>query len=236
MSLPKIEYPITNIKVPSIKKSFPFRPFLVKEEKLLLMAKEENNTAEYLSAIKQVVNNCCLDKNLNINSLAIFDLEYLFLKLRAISVENVIKLSYVDTEDQKEYNFELDLNTIEVTFPDKIDNNIKLSDTTGILMKYPSASLYDDKEFLSLERDYMFELIIKCMDKIYENDSVYETKDYSKQNLMDFLDNLSIKTFEDIQKFLLNVPKLKHEINYKNSFGNDRKIVLESLNDFFPPG
>lgn len=236
MSLPKIEYPVTNIKIPSTKKSFMFRPFLVKEEKLLLMAKEEKNTADYLSAIKQVVNNCCLDKNLNINSLAVFDLEYLFLKLRAISVDNVVKLSYIDKEDSKEYNFELDLNTIEVTFPDKINNDIKLSDTTGILMKYPSASLYDDKEFLSLEKDYMFELIIKCMDKIYEGDSIYETKDYSKQNLMEFLDNLSIKTFEDIQKFLLNVPKLKHEINYKNSLGNDRKIVLESLNDFFPLG
>lgn len=236
MSLPKIEYPIVNITIPSTKKSHSFRPFLVKEEKILLMAKEENKPSEYLSAIKQVVNNCCLDKNFNINNLAIFDLEYLFLKLRAISVDNVIKLSYIDTEDNQEYNFDLDLNTIEVIFPDKIDNVIKLSNTSGIIMKYPSASLYDDKEFLNLEKDYMFELIIKCMDKIYEGDSIYETKDYSKQNIMDFLDNLSVKTFEDIQKFLLNVPKLRHEINYKNSLGNDRKIVLESLNDFFPPG
>lgn len=233
MSLPKIQYPVYNIKIPSLNKTFRFRPFLVKEEKLLLMAKESDNPGDMLSSIKQVVNNCLVDNNLDINKLAIFDLEYLFLKLRALSVDNIVKLTYIDNEDNKKYDFDLDLNTVEVKFPEKIDNNIKLTETSGILMKYPSASLYDDKEFLNLEKDYMFELIIKCLDKIYDGDSIYETKEYKKKDLEEFLENLNVRAFEDIKEFLLNVPKLYHEINYKNSLGNDRKIILTELSDFF---
>jgi len=233
MSLPKIQYPVYNIKIPSLNKTFRFRPFLVREEKLLLMAKESDNPGDMLSSIKQVVNNCLVDNNLDINKLAIFDLEYLFLKLRALSVDNVVKLSYIDNEDNKKYEFELDLNTVEVKFPEKIDNNIKLTETSGILMKYPSASLYDDKEFLNLEKDYMFELIIKCLDKIYDGDSIYEIKEYKKKDIEEFLESLNVKAFEDIKEFLLNVPKLYHEINYKNSLNNDRKIILTELSDFF---
>lgn len=233
MSLPKIQYPVYNIKIPSLNKTFRFRPFLVREEKLLLMAKESDNPGDMLSSIKQVVNNCLVDNNLDINKLAIFDLEYLFLKLRALSVDNVVKLSYIDNEDNKKYDFELDLNTVDVKFPEKIDNNIKLTETSGILMKYPSASLYDDKEFLNLEKDYMFELIIKCLDKIYDGDSIYEIKEYKKKDIEEFLENLNVKAFEDIKEFLLNVPKLYHEINYKNSLNNDRKIILTELSDFF---
>lgn len=233
MSLPKIQYPIYNINIPSINKKFRFRPFLVKEEKLLLMAKESENPSDMLSSIKQVVNNCLIDNNLDINKLAIFDLEYVFLKLRAYSVDNNVKLSYIDNEDNKTYDFELDLHTVEVKFPEKINNNIKLTETSGLLMQYPTASLYDDKEFLNIDKDYMFELILKCLDKIYDGDSIYEAKDYKKQDLTEFLENLNIKTFEDIKEFLLNMPKLYHEIKYKNSLNNDRKIILSELSDFF---
>ena len=112
MSLPKIEYPIHLINIPSINKKIKFRPFLVKEEKLLLMAKESDNLADNLLATKQVINNCCLEP-LDINKLAIFDLEYIFLKLRALSVDNMVKLSYVDNEDNKTYTFDVDLNEVE---------------------------------------------------------------------------------------------------------------------------
>jgi hypothetical protein len=100
-------------------------------------------------------------------------------------------------------------------------------------MKYPTAALYDDKDFLSLEKDYMFELIVRCIDSIYYEDEVYQCKDYKKQELNDFIENLNIKAFEQIQKFLLNVPKMEYVITYENSLGNERKIVLNSLNDFF---
>jgi hypothetical protein len=232
MSLPKIEYPIYNINVPSLKKNYTFRPFLVKEEKLLLMAKESDNPSDSLSAIKQVVNNCLLEK-LDINKLSIFDLEFIFLKLRAVSVDNKIKVSYKDSEDNKVYDFEIDLNTIEVKYPENIDNVIKINDKVGMTMKYPSASLYDDKEFLSLEKDYMFELIIRCIDNVFVEDEIYNVKDYKRQELEEFLENLDIKTFESVNEFLMTAPKIEHTIEYKNEMGNDRKIVLSSLNDFF---
>lgn len=233
MSLPKIDYPIYKINVPSLKKDFQFRPFLVKEEKLLLMAKESANPSDVLSAIKQIVNNCSIDKKLDISKLAIFDLEYIFLKLRAISVDNIIKVSYKDTEDEKVYDFEINLDKVKIKYPEKMDNNIKITDKSGIIMKYPSASLYDDTDFLNLEKDYMFELIVRCIESIYYEDQVYDCKQYKKEELNEFLENLNIKSFESIQNFLLTVPKMEYKINYENSKGNNREIVLNSLNDFF---
>lgn len=233
MTLPKIDQPIHNINVPSLKKKYPFRPFLVKEEKLLLMAKESQNASDILGAIKQVVNNCSLDSKLAVEKLPIFDLEYLFLKLRAVSVDNIVKISYKDFEDNKEYNFEIDLNNVEVKFPQKNNENIKITNKSGIVMKYPTSSLYDDKDFINLEKDYMFELIVRCIDKIYYEDDIYEAKDYKKQELADFLDNLNVATFEKVLEFLTNAPKIYHEIKYTNSLGNERKIEFNSLNDFF---
>jgi hypothetical protein len=231
--LPKIDFPIHNINVPSLKTNFRFRPFLVKEEKLLLMAKESDNPTDILSSIKQVINNCSVDKKFDVNKLTIFDLEYVFLKLRAVSVDNIVKVAYKDNEDDQIYDFEVDLNTVEVKFPKKMENVVKINKTTGLIMKYPSASLYDDEEFLNLEKDHFFQLIIRCLDKVYQNEEVYEAKDYTIAQLEEFLENLDIKVFEKVQEFLMNVPKLDYRINYKNSLGNDREIVLSSLNDFF---
>lgn len=231
--LPKINYTIHNITIPSLKAKFNFRPFLVKEEKLLLIAKESKSPTDILMAIKQIATNCSLDKKLNINKLCIFDLEYIFLKLRAVSVDNIIKVAYKDIEDEKTYEFEVDLNKIEVSFPKDADNNIKIAGNTGMIMKYPPATLYDDNDFLSLENDYMFQLIVRCIDKIYDGEEVYEASNFSHKQLEDFLENLDIKTFENIQKFLLNSPKIEHKIVYENSLGTKREFTLSSLNDFF---
>ena len=233
MSLPKIQYPTYTIIIPSTKKNVKFRPFLVKEEKLLLMAKESQNNSDIFQTVKQIVNNCCLDNNFEVDKLAIFELEYIFIKLRSFSVDNIIKVSYRDEEDGQNYTFDVNLNEIEVNYPEKIDNNIKISKDFGILMKYPSASLYDDKEFLNLDKDYLFELILRCIDKIYEKDDVYESKNYSIKEISDFLDGLDSKTFASIQDFLLNAPNIKYTLKYKNSLGNDKEIILSSLNDFF---
>lgn len=236
MSLPKIDQPMFQIEIPSLKKKYPYRPFLVKEEKILLMAKDSGEESDILSSIKQVVNNCCLDPTLNINTLSIFDLEYIFIKLRMNSVDNQIDVTYIDDEDEKDYNFKIDLNDVKINFPENNDNNIKITNTSGIIMKYPEAGLYDDKEFLNIQDEYFFNLILKCIDKIYMNESVYESKDYTTQQLSEFLENLDLKTFQKIKDFLEKTPKLNYEINYKNSLGNDKKIVLSSLNDFFMLG
>lgn len=231
--LPKIEYPVYQIKIPSIKKKSNFRPFLVKEEKLLLMAKESDKSTDMLSAIKQVINNCSLDQKFNVNKLTTFDIEYIFIKLRAVSVDNMVKVSYKDFEDNKLYDFEIDLNTIEVQFPEKISNSIEINADSGIMMKYPSASLYDDKEFLSADKNQYFELILRCIDKVYFKDQIYDVSEYTKEELTEFLESLSLKTFEKVQEFLLNAPKINYEINYTNTLGSKRTITLNSLNDFF---
>jgi hypothetical protein len=231
--LPKIEHPVYKIKIPSLKKDHSFRPFLVKEEKVLLMAKESKNNADIFAAIKQVVVNCSLDKNLNIDKLAVFDLEYIFLKIRAFSVDNIVKVSYRDNEDNKVYDFEVDLNDIKVIYPKKTVDKIEINETTGFVMKYPPASLYSDQEFLNTERDHYFKLILKCVDKIYFGDDIYEIKDVPVDELESFIENLGVGIFKQVNDFLLNTPKIQHTIEYTNEKGNKREIYLNSLNDFF---
>lgn len=232
-SLPKIDYPIINIKIPSTKKEYMFRPFLVKEEKVLLMAKESKNNADIFTAIKQVVQNCSLESKFNIDDLSIFDLEYIFIKLRSFSIDNMIKINYIDPEDRKTYEFDIDLEEIKVDFPKKNENTIKINEKAGLSMKYPPASLYSDEEFLNLKEDYLFELIVRCIDKIYNEDEVFEAKDFSREEIKEFLDNLNVKIFEKIHNFLLNSPKLNYVLKYKNTLGNEKEIVFNSLNDFF---
>lgn len=229
--LPKISHPTFNIIIPSTKKKVLFRRFLVKEEKLLLIAKESKLPEDILHAIKQIVTNCIIDTDVNINKLTLFDLEYIFLKLRANSVDNISKISYVDPEDNKPYTFEIDLNEIEVIFPENISNIIRINDNIGIVLKYPSAALYDDTEFLNLKTNHFFELILKSVDKIYEGDKIYE--DATKKELEEFFDNLDGKAFLKVQEFFLNLPSIKHTISYTNTLGKDKQIVLNSLSDFF---
>ena len=232
MSLPKITYPQIILTIPSSKKKVTFRPFLVKEEKILLMAKLSDEESDILLAIKQVVNNCAIDE-FDVNAISLFDLEYIFIQLRAASVNDTVEVSYKDNEDEKIYDFEVKLKDIKVNFPEKIDNKIRITDTTGIVMKYPNSSLYEDKEFLESGDDSFFQLILRCVDKVYDENEVYETSAYSKKELEEYVENLDIKTFEKIQDFMINQPKLSYVIKYKNSLGNDREIELKTLSDFF---
>jgi len=197
------------------------------------MAKESGNQADILTAIKQIVNNCSLDKNLDIDKLSIFDLEYAFLKIRAFSIDNIIKVAYKDSEDEQVYDFEVDLNKVEVTFPKKVKNTVKINEKAGLIMKYPSASLYDDKEFFNTRENHYFELILRCIDKVYVEDDIYEVKDVSKEELESFIENLGVGVFKEVNDFLVNSPKITYKIEYTNKNGTKREIILNSLNDFF---
>lgn len=232
MSLPKINYPQIILTVPSTKKKVAFRPFLVKEEKILLMAKLSDEEKDILLAIKQVVNNCALDE-FDVNAISLFDLEYLFIQLRAASINDTVQVSYRDNEDEKIYEFDINLKEIKVTFPEKVNNIIQISDKSGIALKYPNSSLYEDDEFLKSGDDSFFQLILRCVDKIYDENEVFEASNYSKKELEDYLENLDIKTFEKIQDYMVNQPKLSYKIKYKNSLGNNREIELTTLSDFF---
>jgi len=232
MTLPIISHPTFELEIPSTKKKVKMRPFLVKEEKILLTAKASSEYGDILAAVKQVVNNCFLD-NVDINRLTIFDLEYLYVRLRGMSVSNVVKASYKDGEDDKIYDFDIDLNNLSVKWPDKIDKTIKINEEYSLLMKYPEASLYSDKEFLSKGDENLDILVLKTIDKIVKGDQMIEPGMEGRAGIKEFIDTLPIKAYNDIQEFWANMPTLYYEINYKNSLGNDRRITLKSLQDFF---
>jgi len=232
MPLPKIDQPLFDMTIPSTGKKITFRPFLVKEEKILLIAQQSGNDSEIIRAIKQILNNCIQD-DIDLDSFAIFDLEYAFLKLRARSVNNIVKLAYRDTEDEEVYNFELDLDTIEIEMPEKINSKIDITDTIGMTMKYPSASITDKMTNFDNEVDLMTFFIVNCIDTIYDEDSVYVADDFSEEEISEFLDGLDVKSFEKIREFFESVPRLYHKIEYTNSIGSERSIELTSLKDFF---
>jgi hypothetical protein len=232
MPLPKIDQPLFDMTIPSTGKKITFRPFLVKEEKILLIAQQSGNDSEIIRAIKQILTNCIQDE-LDLDTLAIFDLEYAFLKLRARSVNNVVKLSYRDMEDDEVYNFDLDLDTIEVDMPSKINSKIDITDSVGMTMKYPSASITDKMGGFDNEVDLMTFFIVNCIDTIYDEDNVYVADDFSEDEISEFLDGLDVKTFEKIREFFESVPRLYHKIEYTNSLDNLRSIELTSLKDFF---
>lgn len=232
MPLPKIEQPLFDMIIPSTGKKIIFRPFLVKEEKILLIAQQSGNDTDIIRAIKQILNNCIQD-DIDLDSLAIFDLEYMFLKLRAKSVNNVVKLSYRDTEDEQVYDFELDLDSIEIEMPENINSKIEITENVGMTMKYPSASITDRMKEFENEVDLMTFFIVNCIDTIYDEENVYVADDFNDKEISEFLDGLDVKTFEKIREFFENVPRLQHFIEYNNSLGNKRTIELSSLKDFF---
>lgn len=231
--LPKITYPTHEFVVPSTKKKELFRPFLVKEEKLLLMSKTTEDPTEIFRAIKQVINNCSISDSFDIDKLTTFDMEYLFLQLRSVSVNNISKVSYRDNEDGQIYDFEIDLSQIEVKFPEGISDVIKINEEMGIKMKYPVAGIFDDKEFFNAGDDQYFELILRSIDKIYNGEDVFDASENTNEELEEFMNQLDPKVYEKILNFMNNVPKLNHTISYYNKNGNVRVIELNTLNDFF---
>jgi hypothetical protein len=233
MPLPKIDQPLFEVIVPSTKKKILFRPFLVKEEKLLLISQQGGEDTEVIRAIKQILRLCVQDEDFDVDKLTTFDLEYLFLKLRAKSVNNIVKLSYRDNEDGKIYNFELDLDTIEINIPENVNSQISVSDNISMIMKYPSASITDKLQQFDNEVDLMTFFIINCIDTILTEDEIFPASDYSTQDLEEFLDQLPVSSFEKIREFFEKMPKLYHKIDYTNSEGNDRSIELNNLKDFF---
>lgn len=232
MALPKISVPTFNITIPSTQEQKRFRPFLVKEEKILLTAQEGQDNNDILFSLKQIINNCCFD-DIDVDELATFDLEYIFLKLRARSVNNVVKLRYRDTEDEKIYDFELDLDEIEIKFDEKNNPKIKVNDEVGIVLKYPSVKVTEKMADVTDQIELLNKILIHTIDVIYDAENVYPAKDSTEQELIEFLENLDTKTFKKIEDFFMTMPKLYHEIKYTNSLGNERTIVLNSVQDFF---
>ena len=237
MALPKIKIPLFDVTIPSIKKDAKYRPFLVKEEKILLIAQSGGTKKEMVNSLKQVINNCVtlLDgTDVDVDALTTFDLEYLFLKIRSKSVDNVVTLKYVDHEDEKEYEFKVALDDIEIQYNPDHSNKVKVDDDIGIILKYPTANIINnfDNEELS-QAEISLAMVKECIDKIYDKEQVYLASECEPGELEEFVDSMNVKAFEGIQKFFETMPKLYHKIEYTNSKGTARVIELTTLDDFF---
>lgn len=235
MPLPKIDRPVFKITIPSTKQVTQFRSFLVKEEKILLMARESEDVGEILRALRQVINNCAVDE-LDIEALTTFDIEYLFLKLRARSVNNIAKISFMDNETEEMMEWEIDLEEIEVQFPENPVTKIKVSDDVGIILKYPSAAIAEQLDQFQSFTNLMMFFIINCIKEIYDSENVYDPAMYSEEELVEFIDSFDIKAFEQIQEFFNSLPRLYYKIQYTNKNGNEVVYELTSLKDFFTLG
>jgi hypothetical protein len=231
--LPKIDKPIFELLVPSTDKKLRFRPFTVKEEKILLVAQQDGDDKSIILAIKQVVNNCCQEPGFNVDTLATFDLEYLFLKLRSRSVNNIIEVSYRDSEDDKVYDFEIDLEEVQLVKNDDISKVIQITPEIGIKMKYPSVTIIDDAPTEATAAEVVEYLIRNCIECIYDSENVYPVEDHKAEELNEWLDSLDIEGFGKIRQFFDNLPQMYHKLEYTNSLGNIRTIELTTLNDFF---
>ena len=236
MALPKLEVPIYELTVPSTDEKIKYRPFLIKEEKILLIAMESGENEDVIQAVKQIVSECTFN-TLKLGSMPMFDVEYIFLQIRSKSVGEVSKLKVLCRDDGETYaNVEVDLTEIEVQVNDDHTNKIELTDEMGVIMKYPTIDSFSTAGISDITADNMLDVIVACIDKIYDKkgEEVYDSKDSSKKELMDFVEQMNTTQFQDVQAFFDSMPKLRHEITVVNPKTKVENVVaLSGLNDFF---
>ena len=236
MALPKIDVPIYELTVPSTDEKIKYRPFLVKEEKLLLIAMESGENSDILRAVKDIVDSCTFNK-MKIGNMPMFDVEYIFLQIRSKAVGEVSTLRVLCLDDMKTYaKVEVDLNEIEVRVTDAHTNKIELSDEMGVIMKYPTVDSFVENKIDDISPANMLDVIITCIDKIYDKkgEEVFDAKDSTKKELVDFVEQMNTTQFADVQKFFDTMPSLTHEITVKNpKTKKESKVTLNGLNDFF---
>jgi hypothetical protein len=236
MALPKINKPLFDIEVPSQAKSIKCRPFVVKEEKILLTAQQAGQEKDIVLAIKQVLTNCIQDPTFDVDTLTTFDLEHMFLKLRARSVNNLIEVSYRDNEDDKVYDFTIDLDEVEMLKGKEVNNKIMVTEDVGMLMKFPSVSMLEGVPSDITSTELVDYLVRSCIDQIFDADEVYLASESTEEELNEFIDSLDVETFNKIREFFDSLPSLYHKLEYTNSLGSKRTIELTTLSDFFTWG
>ena len=240
MPLPTIETPTYELKLPSSNKKVKYRPFLVKEEKILIIALETKNQSDITNAVTDVLKKCVLTKGIDIDTLPTFDIEYLFLNIRAKSIGEDIKLTVTCPDDGKtKVPVTIYVDEIKVTKPRGHTKDIVLDDKMTLRMKYPSLNQFVENNFSTGDRseevvNKTFKVIADCMDTIYTEEDAWDVNDYSPSERLDFVEKLSSKQYKEVEKFFATMPKLSHTfevINPKTKQKNS--IVLEGLADFF---
>ena len=236
MALPKLTTPTYELEVPSTDEKISYRPFLVKEEKILLMAMESGKNEDIVNAVKQIVSECTFNK-LKIGNMPMFDVEHIFLNIRAKSIGEVSKLKLLCPDDKKTYaDVEVNLEEVQVQVGDNHTNKIELTDGMGMIMTYPTIDSFAESGIQNITASNMTDIIGKCILQIYEDngEKVYEAKDQTKKELGEFIEQMNTKQFQSVQKFFDTMPRLKHEVKIKNPKTKKvSNITLSGLNDFF---
>ena len=238
MPLPKIATPTYELVLPSTKQEIKYRPFLVKEEKLLVLALESEDSKQITTTIKAVIKGCILTKGIKVENLPTFDIEYLFLNIRGKSVGEEVEVNIICPDDGvTQVPVQINLDEIQVIENEEHNKQIKLDDSLMMEMKYPSLDQFIKSYFDFTEENQVeqsFELIGSCIDKIYSADEVWATGDCSKKEVNDFLEQMNSLQFKEIEKFFETMPKLSHAINITNPKTKKKsEVVLEGLSSFF---
>ena len=238
MPLPKISTPTYQLELPSTGKTVTYRPFLVKEEKVLVIALESEDTKQITGAIKAVLKSCVQTKGIRVENLPTFDIEYLFLNIRGKSVGEELEVNVVCPDDgETNVTVTIDLDEIQIEKSDDHTNQIKLDDSLMMEMKYPSLDQFIKNNFDFAEENQMdqsFQLIAQCIDKIYSEDEVWASADCTKKEINEFLESMNSTQFKQIEKFFESMPKLKHTITVINPHTKVKSdVVLEGLASFF---
>jgi hypothetical protein len=238
MVLPKIATPTYELEIPSLKKKIKYRPFLVKEEKILIIAMESEDPKQIANAVKDVISNCILTKGIKVDDLATFDIEYLFLNIRGKSVGESVEILVTCPDDNTtQVPFTVDLDSIEIQIDPEHSRDIKLNDDLILRMKYPSMSEFIKTNFnvgSAISVDDTFDLIISCIEQVYSNEESWTASDCTKKELSEFIDQLTSNQFKEIEKFFETMPKLSHTLKVKNPNTKvESEVVLEGLSSFF---
>lgn len=236
MALPKIGFPTYELELPSSKKVIKYRPFLVKEEKVLLIALESEDENQIFAAVKDLIKNCVLSR-IKVEDLPAFDLEYIFLKVRAAAVGEIVDMNVTCLDDnQTEVQAQININDVEVTFSDEHSNKIMLTDQLGIVMKYPGMQRFIESEFLEkdIKTEEVWDFVADSIEQIFDETDVYDSSTTSKKEFREFVEKLTTKQFESIQKFYETMPKLQHKFEVTNpKTGVKSEYVIEGLQNFF---
>lgn len=238
MPLPKISTPHYTLELPSTGQEIQYRPFLVKEEKVLVIALESEDTKQITNAIKNVIKNCVLTKGIKVEALPTFDIEYLFLNIRGKSVGEEIEVNIICPDDETTTTkVTLNLDDIKVQKNENHTNKIKVDSSIMMEMKYPSLDQFIKNNFDfndTSAMDQSFDLIASCIDKIYTEEEVWAAADVTKKELVEFLEQMNSSQFKEIEKFFETMPKLSHKISVTNPNTKvESEVVLEGLASFF---
>ena len=236
MALPKLTTPTYELEVPSTDEKVKYRPFLVREEKILLIALESGEPEDIINAVKDIVTECTFGK-VDLGKLPMFDVEYIFLNIRAKSVGEISTLKLLCPDDRETYvNVDVDLSKIMVQVDKGHNPKIELTEEMGMIMGYPNIDSMTGTGITEINATNMLDVISSCILQIYDKkgEEVYETKDQTKKEISEFIESLNTQQFQKVQQFFDTMPKLKHAVELDNpKTGVKSKVVLQGLNDFF---